>query len=38
LKDTTIEQKYNSADDEKESYKQLLNENLEKEKKLRERK
>lgn len=38
VKDTAIEEKYNNADDAKESYKQLLNENLAKEKKLRERK
>lgn len=38
LKDNTIEEKYNNADESKESYKQLLNENLAKEKKLREKK
>lgn len=38
MKDNTIEEKYNVAEDSKESYKQLLNENLSKEKKLREQK
>lgn len=38
MKDSTIEEKYNGAEDSKESYKQLLNENLSKEKKLREQK
>lgn len=38
MKDNTIEEKYKAAEDSKEGYKQLLNENLSKEKKLREQK
>jgi hypothetical protein len=38
VKDKSIEDKYNAAEDAKESYKQLLGENLMKEKKLREQK
>lgn len=37
-KDNAIEIKYNMAEDAKEAYKQLLNENLTKEKRLREQK
>lgn len=38
MKDNAIEGKYNVAEDAKEDYKQLLNENLSREKKLREQK
>ena len=38
MKDNAIEEKYNVAEDAKESYKQLLNANLSKEKNLREQK
>lgn len=37
-KDNAIEIKYNMAEDAKEAYKQLLNENLTKERRLREQK
>ena len=38
LKDGVIEEEYAIAEEAKESYKSLLNENLDNEKKLRERK
>jgi hypothetical protein len=38
MKDNAIELKYNAAEESKEGYKQLLNEDLAKEKKLREQK
>lgn len=38
MKDNAIEKKYNVAEEAKEMYKQFLNENLSREKKLREQK